>query len=145
MCTYCWILFKCTHRVNTWIQKQWVQPFHVGQALCLRTNVHSYAPQERQRDMRTANAICGRDAKCSLQLTQFHLICDSDLTQTHRNRIAQVLCNGPLVLQRWNSFGHHPARCCRESPEWRRRPARTFLSRDPLCRDAYCIRTGAFI
>ena len=71
--------------------------FHVSQALCLRTNVHSHAPQVRQRNMRTANAICGRDAKCSLQLTQFHLICDSDLTQTHRNRIAQVLCNGPRV------------------------------------------------
>ena len=73
--------------------------FHVGQAHCLRTNVHSHAPQVRQRNMRTANAICGRDAKCSLQLTQFHLICDSDLTQTHRNRnrIAQVLCNGPLI------------------------------------------------
>ena len=40
-------------------------PFHIGQALCLRTNVHNHAPQVRQRNMRTANAICGRDAKCS--------------------------------------------------------------------------------
>ena len=63
------------------------------------SNYKSLNNPRARLELLNANAICGRNAKCSLQLTQFHLICDSDLTQTHRNRnrITQVLCNGPLI------------------------------------------------
>ena len=96
LCVYCRILLKCTHRVNTRIHKQRVQPFHVGQALCLRTNVHSYAHQKTRAEH--ANCECDMRSRCKV-LSATDAI-SSDLRQRSHANTSQSQSHCASFMQR---------------------------------------------